>query len=110
MVILHIDMGYHVRLLAVPHRWLRKRQGHRRERRQHPHCSAASHNGAFSVYRLREMPMQSRGQSVSASRGGGGAGARLSAHTELRTKRQRSAREAIDRNRPIETTASKIWK
>ena len=38
-------------------------------------------------------------QSVSAPRGK--AGARLNAHTELRTKRQRSAREAIYRNRPI---------
>ena len=45
------------------------------------------------------MPIQSCGQSVSAPRGK--ADARLNAHTELRAKRQRSAREAIYRNRPI---------
>jgi hypothetical protein len=45
------------------------------------------------------MPIQSCGQNVSAPRGK--AGARLNAHTELRAKRQRSAREAIYRNRPI---------
>jgi len=54
----------------------------------------------ISVYRLGEMPIQSCGQSVSAPRGK--AGARLNAHTELRAKRQRSARKAIYRNRPIE--------
>ena len=43
----------------------------------------------ISVYRLVEMPIQSCGQSVSAPRGK--AGARLNAHTELRTKRQRRA-------------------
>jgi len=53
----------------------------------------------ISVYRLGEMPIQSCGHSVSALRGK--AGARLNAHTELRSKRQRSAREAIYRNRPI---------
>ena len=45
------------------------------------------------------MPIQSCGQSVSAPRGK--ACARLNAHTELRAKRQRSAREVIYRNRPI---------
>jgi len=54
-------------------------------------------NEPISVY---EMPIQSCGQSVSAPRGK--AGVRLNAHTELRAKRQRSAREAIYRNRPIE--------
>ena len=58
----------------------------------------------ISVHRLGEMPIQSCGQSVSAPRGK--AGARLNAHTELRAKRQRSAREAINRNRPIE---NKHW-
>ena len=53
----------------------------------------------ISVYRLGEMPTQSCGQSVSAPRGK--AGVSLNAHTELRAKRQRSAREAIYRNRPI---------
>ena len=57
-------------------------------------------NMPISVYRLGEMPIQSCGQSVSAPRGK--AGARLNAHTELRAKRQRSAREAIYRNRPIQ--------
>jgi len=51
------------------------------------------------------MPIQSCGQSVSASRGK--AGARLNAHTELRAKRQRSAREAIYRNRPMKEV--KTW-
>jgi len=46
------------------------------------------------------MPIQCCGQSVSAPHGK--AGARLNAHTEFRAKRQRSAREAIYRNRPIE--------
>jgi hypothetical protein len=50
---------------------------------------------------MGEMPIQSGGQSVSAAPGK--VGARLIAHTELRTKRQRSAREAIYRNRPIES-------
>jgi hypothetical protein len=54
----------------------------------------------ISVYRLGEMPIQSCGQSVSAPRGK--AGARLNAHTELQAKRQRFAREAMYRNRPIE--------
>jgi len=53
----------------------------------------------ISVHRLGEMPTQSYGQSVSAPRGK--ASARLNAHTELRAKRQRSAREATYRNRPI---------
>ena len=43
------------------------------------------------------MPIHSCGQSVSAPRGK--AGVRLNAHTELRAKRQRLAREAIYRNR-----------
>jgi len=46
-----------------------------------------------------EMPIQSCGQGVSAPHGK--AGASLNAHTELRAKRQRSAREAIYRKRPI---------
>ena len=58
-------------------------------------------NRPISVYRLGEMPIQSCGQSVSARRGK--AGAWLNAHTVLRAKRQRSAREAIYRNRPIGT-------
>ena len=54
----------------------------------------------ISVYRLGEMPIQSCGQSVSASRRK--AGARLNAHTEMRAMRlQRSAREVIYRNLPI---------
>ena len=48
------------------------------------------------------MPIQSCGQSVSAPRGK--VGARLNAHTELRAKRQCSAREAIYQNRPITDT------
>ena len=56
-------------------------------------------NRPISVYRPGEMPIQSCGQCVSAPRGK--AGARLNAHTELRAKRQRSAREAINRNRAI---------
>ena len=56
-------------------------------------------NTPISVY--REMPIQSCGQSVSAPRGK--AGARLNAHTELRAKRQRSAREVIYPNRPVVT-------
>jgi hypothetical protein len=56
-------------------------------------------NRPISVYRLGDMPIQSCGQSVSAPRGE--ARARLSAHTELRAKSQRSAREAIYRYRPI---------
>jgi len=59
-------------------------------------------NTPISVYRLGEMPTQTCGQSVSAPRGK--AGDRLNAHTELRAKRLRSAREAIYRNRPIEYT------
>ena len=57
-------------------------------------------NRPISVFRLDEMPIQSCGQSVSVPRGK--AGVRLNAHTELRAKRQHSAREAIYRNRPIE--------
>ena len=57
-------------------------------------------NWPISVYRLDEMPVQGYGQSVSAPRRK--AGARLNAHTELRAKRQRSAREARYRNRPID--------
>ena len=63
------------------------------------HSSTSHLNRPISVYRLGEMPIQSCGQSVSALRGK--AGAMLNAHTELRAKRQRSAREAIYRNRPI---------
>jgi hypothetical protein len=56
-------------------------------------------NRPVSVYRLGQMPIQSCGQSVSAPRGK--ASARLNAHRELRAMRQRSAKEAIHRNRPI---------
>jgi len=56
-------------------------------------------NRPMLVYLLGEMPIRSCRQSVSALRGK--AGARLNAHTELRAKCQRSAREAIYRNRPI---------
>jgi hypothetical protein len=63
------------------------------------HTSAGPFNRPILVYRLGEMPIQICGQSVSAPRGK--AGARLNAHTELRTKRQRCAREAIYGNRPI---------
>jgi len=45
------------------------------------------------------MPIQICRQSVSTPRGK--EGAKLIAHTEWRAKRQRSAREAIDRNKPI---------
>jgi len=69
--------------------------------------SAASNstdeNRPISVYRLGGMPIQSCGQRVSTPHGK--AGARLNAHTELRAKRQRSAREAIYRNRSIQD----IW-
>ena len=54
----------------------------------------------ISVYRLGEMPMHNCGQCFSAPRGK--AGARMNAHTELRAERNRSAREAMYRNRPIE--------
>jgi len=60
-------------------------------------------NRPISVYRLGAIPIQSCGQSVSAPCGT--AGARLHAHTELRAKRQRSARETIYRNRPIQPLA-----
>ena len=62
-------------------------------------CPAKEPNRPISVYRLGQMPIQTCGQSVSSPRGQ--AGARLNANTELRAKRQRSAREAIYRNRPI---------
>jgi len=60
-------------------------------------------NWPISIYRLREMPIQCCGQSVRSPRAK--AGARLNAHTELRAERQRSAREAIYRKRPISTCA-----
>jgi hypothetical protein len=50
-------------------------------------------------YRLGEMPVQSCGQSVRAPRKK--AGAWLNSHTDLRAKRQRSAREKVYRNRPV---------
>jgi hypothetical protein len=61
-------------------------------------------NRPVSVYRLGGMPIQSFGQCVIAPRGK--TGARLNAHTELRAKRQRSAREAIYRNWPIDDLSS----
>ena len=61
--------------------------------------SQVEYNRPISVYRLGQMPTQSCGQSVSAPRKQ--AGPRSNAHTELRAKRQRSARVAIYRNRPI---------
>jgi hypothetical protein len=64
----------------------------------------AGGNRTISVYRLGEMPIQNCGQSVSARRVKAVAG--LNAHTELRAKRQRSAWEAIYRNRPIESKYS----
>jgi hypothetical protein len=65
-----------------------------------PHTtSRTTSNRPISVYRLGEMLIQGCGQSVSAPRGK--SGARLNAHTELRAKRQRSAREGIYRNRLI---------
>jgi hypothetical protein len=75
-------------------------------------CCSPRHRMRFnrpvSVYRLSEMPIQSCGQSVSAPRGK--AAARLNAHTELRAKRQRSAREAIYRNRPnVEARFRNAW-
>ena len=66
-----------------------------------PRYSGACLNRPISIHRLGEMPIQSCGQSVSAPRRK--AGARLIAHTDLRAKRQRSAREA----RPIETNVRK---
>jgi hypothetical protein len=70
-------------------------------------CNSNDVNGPISVYRLGEMPTQSCGQSVSAARVN--AGARLNAHTELRAKRQRSAREAIYyRNRPIRSAMDDV--
>jgi hypothetical protein len=54
-------------------------------------------NMPLSVYRLGEMPIQSKASALQA----GKAGATLNARTELRAKRQRSAQEAIYRNRPI---------
>jgi hypothetical protein len=65
----------------------------------YPQWAGPTLNSPISVYRLGEMPIQSCGQCVSAPRGE--AGARLNAHTELRIKHQRSAREAIYRIRPI---------
>jgi hypothetical protein len=53
----------------------------------------------ISVYRLGELPIQSCGQSLSAPRGK--AGVSLNARTELRAKRQHSARKAIYRNQPV---------
>jgi hypothetical protein len=70
-----------------------------------PFCSGAMYNRPISVYRLGEMPIQSCGQRVSAPRGK--AGARLNAHRQLRAKRQRLAREAIYRKRPIERKSRK---
>ena len=59
-------------------------------------------NRPNSVYHLGEMHIQSCGQSVSALHGK--VGVRLNAHTDLRAKRQRTAREAIFRNWPIQGT------
>ena len=63
-------------------------------------------NRPISVYRLGEMPIQSCGQSISASRGK--TRVRLNAHTELRAKRQRSARVAIYPNRPNGMAADRV--
>ena len=68
--------------------------------RMMPYDEAGTANRPISVHRPGVMPIQSCGQSVSAPRGK--AGARVNAHTELRAKRRRSAREAIYRNRPID--------
>jgi len=61
-------------------------------------ANAAGIIGRFR-YCLGDMPIQSCGQSVSAPRGK--AGVRLNAHTELRAKRQNSARQVIYRNGEI---------
>jgi hypothetical protein len=63
------------------------------------HAEPSELNRPISLYRLRETPVQNCEQSVSAPRGK--ARARFNAHTEMRAKRQRSAREAIYRYRPI---------
>jgi hypothetical protein len=68
-----------------------------------PSLPLPSQHRPISVYRLGEMPIQCCVQSVRAPRGK--AGARLNAHTELRARRQRSAREMIYRNRPIQHAA-----
>ena len=84
--------------------------GHCSPRHRVPHDSNNEGlNRPISVYRLGEMPIQSCGQSVSAPRGK--AGARLNAHTELRTKRQRSAPKAVYRYRPVTSgdVTSDIW-
>jgi len=64
-----------------------------------PSLPLSTKNRPISVYRLGEMPIQSCGQLVSAPREK--ARVRLNALGELREMRQRSAREAIYRNRPI---------
>jgi hypothetical protein len=61
-------------------------------------------NRPISIYRLGEM-LQSCGQCVSAPHEK--AVARLNAYTELRTKRQRSAQQAMYRNRP--TQIERMW-
>jgi hypothetical protein len=62
------------------------------------YIQAFTRNRPISVYRLGETSIQSCGQSVSAPRGK--PGVMLNAHTEMRAKRQRLAREAIYRSRP----------
>jgi len=62
-----------------------------------------THTGRFRYIAWVKHPYRDCGQSVSALCGR--TGTRLSAHTELRTRRQRSAREAIYRNRPIEPSS-----
>ena len=67
---------------------------------------AGTFNRPITVYCLGESPIHSLRQSVSARRGR--AGARLNAHEQLRTKRQRSAREAIYRNRRIVSLSPRL--
>jgi hypothetical protein len=64
---------------------------------QQGHCEFIFNGGPISVYRRGEMPMQSCEQSVSD---------RLNARTELRARCQRSALEAMYRNRPIDNKHS----
>jgi hypothetical protein len=61
----------------------------------------------ISVYCPGEMAIQSCGQNISAPRVKAGAG--LNAHTELRTKRQRSAPEVISEIGLFGTRVESAW-
>jgi hypothetical protein len=66
-------------------------------------CEARSGiTGRFRHTAWVKISMQSCGPSISAQRGKEARFNISHAHTELRTKRQRSAREAIYRKRPIQ--------